>query len=259
MMSSAGPRRRSMSQSKKRLFFLALPLAACAGVVTALIQSRPAEASFPKTSTQVFMAEIQPGASLQPRPFARITEPGRPQRFAMWSQAVYEDKVDQTAVDALIAAERAEALEGRLRPKLREELRMHLFDTDQQIIQIGSQFYEEFQRIAALLRKKDGVVVIHTHPKEKDIRWPEVQAMRQRMKKREGLVHTSYQPSLAPPGWKGRPSEAPMAIVFVDFKEWPIWRRLKEKYDLILYQRVLRARRWIAAEYGRKGMRAFQD
>ncbi len=252
-------RSRTMSGSTKRLLFIGIPLAAGAGVLMALIQSRPAQASTPKTRNQVFMAEIQPGASLQPRPGAPIAEPERPQRFAMWSQAVYEDEIDQGTVEALIATDRAEALEGRLRLELREDLRKHLFDIDQQIIQIGWQSHDEFQRVAALLRERDGLVVIRTHPREKDPRWPEVQAMMKRLNQKEGLVHASYQRSLAPSGWKGKPSEEPLAYVFAAFKEWPIWHRYKEKYDLALYQRILQSRRWIAAEYGKRGMSIFQD
>jgi len=172
---------------------------------------------------------------------------------------VYEGEIDTTAVEALIAAERAEALEGNLRPQMREELRKHLFDTDQQIIRVGSQYHDEFQRVAALLRKRDGVVIIRTHPRQKDARWHDVEDMQQRMKNREGLVHSSYQRSLAPAGWQGELGEAPMAYVFAVWKEWPIWSRLKEKYDLILYQRILQSRRWIASEYGKQGMGLFRE
>jgi hypothetical protein len=77
------------------------------------------------------------------------------------------------------------------------------------------------------------------------------------MRNREGLINGSYQPSLAPAGWKGKPGEAPMAFVFAAWKEWPIWHRYKEKYDLLLYERVLQSRRWISEEYKKSGMKIF--
>jgi len=72
-----------------------------------------------------------------------------------------------------------------------------------------------------------------------------------------GLISGTYQPSLAPPGWKGKHGEAPMAFVFAAWKEWPHLHRYKEKYDSLLYQRVLQSRRWISAEYKKSGMKIF--
>ena len=253
-------RQKFLSRPEGRLLVFGVPMAAGAGVLLATILSGPAEASTPQTSTKVFMAEVRPGASLEPRPEgALITQPNRPQRFAVWSQAVYEGDVDQRTVEALIAAERAEAFEGKLRPAARAQLRKHVFDTDQQIMEVGAQYHDEFERVSALLRQQEGVVVIRTHPRENDPRWPEVEAMQQRMKNREGLISGTYQPSLAPTGWKGKPEEAPMAFVFAAWKEWPIWHRYKEKYDLLLYQRVLQSRRWISAQYKKQGMDLFHQ
>lgn len=249
-----------VSRPEVRLLVFGIPLAVGAGILLATILSHPAEASTPQTSTKVFMAEVRPGDSLRPRAGgALITQPKKPQRFAVWSQAVYEGDVDQQTVEALISAQRAEALEGKLGKTSQEALRKSLFDTDQEIMEVGEQYHDEFQRVSALLRQGDGVVVIRTHPREKDPRWPEVIAMQQRMKNREGLISGTYQPSLAPTGWKGKPEEAPMAFVFAAWKDWPIWQRYKEKYDLLLYQRVMQSRRWISVEFEKNGMKMFRN
>jgi hypothetical protein len=203
--------------SRKLLGPAGFVVAAAAGIAVGVLWPDTLNTPRMNLEPEVHMAPLRQGEPLRPQPKGLITNPQVAQRFVVWSQSVFRGELSVDAVNSVIAAQRAESLDKRLREGPAARLRESLFDVDQEILQLADQYREEYERIGAELRSRStGGVVVRTHPRETDVAWPEVEKMITRVRRGEGLLCGKYTEQVQSQG-----KEPPLIYVFIAWDEWP--------------------------------------
>jgi hypothetical protein len=207
----------------------------------------------------ILSAPLAPGHRLFTSDTMTVVDPSKPQRFAYWSQPVFRGTVSRQAVETLVRSAAAEALAGKLSEQTRRNLADHVSRLDEQIVDVGLQYHAEYLAAGQQMEEEPGNhVVIHARPHEKDARWAEVVALKARLKRSEGLLYCEpYRASKV--RYEATDPNVPFVYAFLAWERWHILERYKEKYNALLYKRLLATRKWIEESYACDGMQIFDQ
>jgi hypothetical protein len=204
------------------------------------------------TQTMVYAAEDGEGGLV---PVAakgiEIQDPRKPQRFLVWSQASFEGEINQESVRTLLARGQAASLEHRLGEASKARFRQDIAETERELRALARLVDSELARVKLALRERpERHIVIRANPRTADPRWPEVQGQQSMLQRSQsGIVI----------GEALAPRDSALIYFVIHWDEWPVLKRLQDRFHVAVQGRREAAARWVTDEFQRRGMGAFRD